>query len=85
MNKLDKVEEYKGVAADLLQFGYEHTVNIMSALAILLAGFIIAGWVARLVRRRLEGVKRFDKALIPVVAQIVRYAVPGFHAYSGAG
>ena len=75
MNKLDKVEEYKGVAAELLQFGYDHTVNIFSALAILVAGFIIAGWIARIVRRRLENVKRFDKALIPVVAQIVRYAV----------
>ena len=75
MNKLDKVEEYKGVASDLLGFGYDHMVNIASALAILVAGFILAGWIARIVRRRLEGVKRFDKALIPVVAQIVRYAV----------
>ena len=75
MNQLEKVEDYKSLASELLKFGYDHTVNVFSAVAILIAGFILAGWVARLVRRRLEKVKRFDKALIPVVAQIVRYFV----------
>ena len=75
MNQPEKVEDYKALASEFMQFGFEHTVNIFSALAILVAGFILAGWLARLVRRRLEKLKRFDNTLVPVVAQIARYAV----------
>lgn len=75
MNELENMEHYKSLAAGLIQFGIEHTVNILSALAILVAGYIVAGWLARLARRRLEKVERFDKTLIPVVTQVIRYAI----------
>lgn len=75
MQDIEKLEDYRTLASDLLKFGLEHTANIFSALALLIAGFIIAGWIARLVRRRLDGLKKFDKALVPVIAQIVRYAI----------
>ncbi len=75
MQEIEKLEDYRTLASELLKFGFDHLVNIFSALAILLAGFIIAGWIARLVRRRLSDLKKFDKALVPVIAQIVRYAI----------
>ena len=75
MNEIEKLEDYRTLASDLLKFGIDHTVNVFSALAILVAGFIIAGWVARIVRRRLDDLKKFDKALVPVIGQIVRYAI----------
>lgn len=75
MNELDMVDEYKTFATELLKFGFEHTVTIFSAIAILIVGFIIAGWVSRIIRNRLEKLKRFDKTLVPILSQIARYAI----------
>ncbi len=75
MKEIENLEDYKTFASELFKFGFEHTVTIFSAIAILIVGFIIASWVSRIIRNRLEKLKRFDKTLIPVLSQIVRYAI----------
>lgn len=74
-NLAQTAEDYKAVMVEFADLGVQYGLNLVSAIAILVAGFIIAGWVARLIRRRLSTVSRFDNALIPVVTQIARYAV----------
>lgn len=78
MDQLANVEEYSAVAAELVDIGVQYGVTLLSALAILVAGFVLAGWASRLLRRRLEAVRRFDRTLIPILGQIVRYAVLAF-------
>lgn len=75
MDQSAKVDEYKAVATELIDLGVEYGLSLVSAVAILIAGFILAGWVSRAIRSRLDKIKRFDKTLIPILSQIVRYAI----------
>lgn len=74
-NLAQSAETYKALMVEFADLGLEYGLNLVTAITILIAGFVIAGWVSRMVRRRLEGLKRFDNALIPIVTQIARYAV----------
>lgn len=75
MENLANAEEYKAAAAEFVDLGVQYGLNLLAAILILIAGFVIAGWLSRSIRRRLEAIKRFDKTLIPVLSQIARYAV----------
>lgn len=75
MNDLAKVDEYKAVAAEFVDLGLEYGLSLVSAILILIAGYVLAGWVSRTIRHRLERIKRFDKTLIPVLSQIARYGI----------
>jgi small conductance mechanosensitive channel len=75
MNYLAKVDEYKAIAAELVNLGVEYGLSLISAIIILIAGYVLAGWVSRAIRNKLQRIKRFDKTLTPVLSQIARYAV----------
>jgi len=75
MNYLAKVDEYKAIAAELVNLGVEYGFSLISAIIILIAGYVLAGWVSRAIRNKLQRIKRFDKTLIPVLSQIARYAI----------
>lgn len=75
MNNLAKVDEYRAVAAELIDLGIQYGLSLISAIVILIAGFVLAGWAGRAIRSRLEKLKSFDKTLIPVLTQIVRYTI----------
>lgn len=75
MQNLENSDEYKAMMVEFADLSVAYGLNLLTAIAILLAGFAIARWVARLVRTRLQDLKRFDDALIPVVVQIARYAI----------
>jgi small conductance mechanosensitive channel len=75
MNNLAKVEEYKAVAAQFVDLGLEYGLSLVSAIVILIAGYVLAGWVSRAIRNKLQRIKRFDKTLVPVLSQIARYAI----------
>ncbi len=75
MNSLAKVDEYKVIAAELVNLGVEYGLSLVSAIIILIAGYVLAGWVSRAIRNKLQRIKRFDKTLIPVLSQIARYAI----------
>ena len=75
MNDLAKAGEYKAVATELIDLGLKYGLSLLSAIVILVAGYVLAGWVSRSLRSRLQTIKRFDKTLIPVLSQIARYAI----------
>ncbi|MFQ5626018.1 MAG: mechanosensitive ion channel family protein [Methyloligellaceae bacterium] len=75
MDQIAKVDEYKMVAAELIDLGVQYGLSLASAVGILVAGFLLAGWASRTIQARLAGLKRFDKTLIPILAQIARYAI----------
>lgn len=65
------LSDVDGLFAALLPYG----LNLLSAVAILIVGFWSAGFLAGLVRRQFESVEHFDATLVPVFAQLTRYAV----------
>ncbi len=78
MNNLAKVENYEAVAAQMVDLGVEYGLSLVSAIVILIAGYMLAGWISRAIRNRLGALKKFDKTLIPILSQIARYAILTF-------
>ena len=70
MDQVAKVDEYKAMAAQMIDLGLEYGMPFLTAILILIIGFVVAGWASRLIRTRLEKMKRFDKTLIPIVSEI---------------
>ena len=52
--------------------------RLVGALAILIAGLVIARWIARGTRRLAEEAPHLDPALKPIIVAVVRYCVVGF-------
>jgi len=53
----------------------DYGLEVLGALAILVAGIFIAGWAKRSVLRMLGRAPRIDETLKPVIASVVRYAI----------
>lgn len=53
-------------------------LDVVAAIAILVVGWLVAGWVARVVRERSDASPRIDRTLARLFAQIVRYAILAF-------
>ncbi len=49
--------------------------NLIAAILILVVGFILAGWLARVVTRILAGRRNLDQTLTPIIATLLRYFV----------
>jgi small conductance mechanosensitive channel len=52
-----------------------YSMNLLGAVILLLAGWFIAGWVQRVIRRLLDRSAVFDDTLKPLIANIARYSV----------
>jgi small conductance mechanosensitive channel len=75
MDTTQTLEQYSAVTAELIDLGVRYGLSFLSAIAVLIIGSLMAKWLSRALRRRLEGVDKFDQTLTPILAQIVRYAV----------
>ena len=65
LNLLDSAVGFAG------QFG----LDLFGALVLLIAGWIVAGWARRGVRRVLDRVPHLDETLKPVIASVARYGI----------
>ena len=65
---LDLLNQAVGLAG---QFG----LDLVGALVLLIAGWIVAGWARRGVRRVLDRVPHLDETLKPVIASVARYGI----------
>jgi len=52
-----------------------YAVNVISAVVILVLGWLFSAWLGRVTRRKLEHMPRVDVTLIPLVASGIRYFV----------
>ena len=68
----EQVLDFLNQAVDL---GVDYGLNVLGALAILIAGNFVAGWVRRRVLRGLNRAPRVDDTLKPVIASVVRYTI----------
>jgi len=55
--------------------GIDYGLDLLGAVAILIAGVIVAGWARRRVLQALNRAPKVDETLKPVIAGIVRYGV----------
>ena len=73
------MEQQQEQALDFLNqavdLGIDYGIDVLGALAILIAGTLVAGWARRSVLRVLNRAPRIDETLKPVLASIVRYAI----------
>ncbi len=72
MSENAEVLEVLNQAIDL---GVQYGLDILGALAILIGGWVVAGWVHRKLLRVLGRAPRVDETLKPVIANVVRYAI----------
>ena len=63
----------------------EFLPRLAAALAVLVLGYLAAGWAARGVRRLMGRTDRLDATLVPVVAEVVRYGILIFVLISALG
>jgi small conductance mechanosensitive channel len=52
-----------------------YSINLLTAIALLGAGWILASWARRAARRALGKITRLDETLKPILADFVRYAI----------
>lgn len=62
---------YHAVSGTLLRWG----LDLLGAVAILVAGWTVAGWAARAVRRAFDRMPKVDGTLKPLLASIARYGI----------
>ncbi len=53
----------------------EHGLSLLGAILILIVGWMVAGWIARRVRKYGEASSKVDSTLVPVMAQTVRILI----------
>ncbi len=81
MDKLTQIEggteanQIVTAAADWVQTWLPYGLNLFSAIAIAIGGFLLAGLASRFLRKRMSKLEHVDKTLIPVMAQVVRYSI----------
>ncbi len=68
----EQVLDFLDQAVDL---GIDYGLDLLGAVAILIAGVIVAGWARRSVLRALNRAPKVDETLKPVIASIVRYGI----------
>ena len=66
--------KYADMVAELADLGVQYLVNIGSALAVLVAGLVLARLLQRWTRNALARVDRFDQTLALFIARLVKYA-----------
>ncbi|MEE9587923.1 MAG: mechanosensitive ion channel domain-containing protein [Hyphomicrobiaceae bacterium] len=75
MNGETAMNELTLSTAAFLEGGLSYALNLVTAILIIVAGSICAGWVYRGIRARLSSVEGFDATLIPIIAQVGRYFI----------
>jgi small conductance mechanosensitive channel len=68
-------EESARMMERLADLAIDYGLEVVGALALLIVGWVLAGWAQRSVRRALDRSDRIDGTLRPLIAGIVRYAI----------
>lgn len=62
----------------IIELATTYALDVIGALAILIIGWIIAGWVAKRTRNAMTKASRIDTTLAPFISNVVRYAILAF-------
>ena len=73
MEVMDK--QTRELIENVIAVGVEYGIDIVGAIVLLVVGWIVAGWIRRVIRRTLDRVPALDETLKPFIANLVRYVV----------
>ncbi|MDA0305341.1 MAG: mechanosensitive ion channel [Proteobacteria bacterium] len=68
-------KQTRDLIESVIAIGVEYGVDIVGAIALLVIGWIIAGWVRRGVRHGLDRIPQMDETLKPFLAKLVWYVI----------
>jgi small conductance mechanosensitive channel len=71
-------DQVSTLVSDLASKFTQFALSTVSAIFLLVAGYIVARSLSRLIRSRLGRVERFDQTYTPILAQVAHYVVVGF-------
>jgi small conductance mechanosensitive channel len=73
---LDKLIQTPGLTEQTVTtFALTGGMDLLSAIIILIVGWVLAGWASRGTRNALSRLRSFDTTLKPLIASLVRYAI----------
>ena len=75
MKKYADLDVLKAEALNLMDFGVEYGLNLLTIIVLLIAGLWGSKLLARIVRARLEATPGMDETLIPFIVQVIRYGI----------
>ncbi|MCH8238000.1 MAG: mechanosensitive ion channel [Proteobacteria bacterium] len=59
----------------VIEVTFDYGLEILGAIVMLVAGWIVAGWIRRVIRRAMDRVPAMDETLKPFIANLIRYVV----------
>lgn len=68
-------EQIESITQVLFQYLTSYGLNVLGAIATLIAGYLIAGWVARLTDRSVRKIEKLDPVFYPLPGKVVRIAI----------
>jgi small conductance mechanosensitive channel len=71
-------KDAEAAAQQIIELVTTYSLDVIGALAILIVGWIVAGWVGNKTRSALTRAKSVDDTLAPFLANIARYAILAF-------
>lgn len=71
----EQSQQIRDVTAQLLDAGLAFSLNLLAAATLLIAGMFISSFVSKFIRVRLEQIEKFDRTLIPFLAQMARFTI----------
>lgn len=69
------IDESKEIITDLIPIAIEYSMSILGALLILIAGWIVAGWLSKRVYNMAVASEKVDKTLPPIFRKIVKISI----------
>ena len=68
-------KEVFDLANQLIVFATDYALDIVGALLLLIAGWMVAGWIEKRIDKVLQRIDRVDATLRSIVTNLVRYAI----------
>lgn len=72
---MDIGEYWESVKDEVLVFASTYGLKIVGALVIAVAGWIVAGWASRRIRKLAERSDRVDDTLVPLLTKLARFSI----------
>ena len=75
MDKISFDPKQEKMIEHVIEVTFDYGLEILGAIVMLVAGWIVAGWIRRVIRRAMDRVPAMDETLKPFIANLIRYVV----------
>lgn len=69
------IDESRAIITDLIPIGIEYSMNILGAIIILIAGWMVAGWLSKRVYKLALASEKIDKTLPSIFRKVVNISI----------